>query len=47
MVVRLLILRRMHFFLRARQKINTLKCSFKAILQCINEFFRKFAIWVP
>ncbi len=39
MVVRLLLLRRMHFFLRARQKINTVKCSFKAILQCSKDFF--------
>ena len=39
MVVRLLLLRRMHFFLRARQKINTVKCSFKAILQCFSKFF--------
>jgi hypothetical protein len=41
MVVRRLLLRRMHFFLRARQKINTVKCSFKAILQCFSEFFAK------
>jgi hypothetical protein len=47
MVVRRLLLRRMHFFLRARQKINTVKCSFKAILQCFSEFFQKICILGP
>ena len=39
MVVRLLLLRRMHFFLRARQKINTVKCSFKAFYSVSANFF--------
>ncbi len=38
MVVRILLLRRMHFFLRATQKINNVKCSVKAILQCFSKF---------
>ncbi len=38
MVVRLLLLRRMHFLLRTRQKINTVKCSCKAILQCFGVY---------
>ncbi len=47
MAVRLLLLRGMIFFLSARQKINTVKSSFKAILQCSKGFFRKLAFWVP
>ena len=47
MVVRLLLLRRMNFFLRAKQKIKTLKCSFKAILQCFKGFFAKISILGP
>jgi hypothetical protein len=39
MVVRLLLLRRMHFFLRATQKLNTVKCSVKAILLCFSASF--------
>ena len=31
MVVRLLLLRRMHFFLRARQKMNTVKRPFYSV----------------
>ncbi len=42
MVVRLLLLHRMHFFLKATQKINSVKCPVKAILQCFGDFFQKF-----
>jgi hypothetical protein len=47
MVVRLLPLRRMIFFLRARQKTNTVKSSFKATLQCSKRFFSKISILGP
>ncbi len=39
MVVRLLLLRRMHFFLRARQKINTVKCSIRPFYSVSANFF--------
>ena len=47
MVVRLLLLRRMHFFLRARQKINTVKCSFKAVLPVFQRIFSKICFFGP
>jgi hypothetical protein len=45
MVVRLLLLRRMHFFLRARQKINTVKCSFKPFYSVSANLFENLHFW--
>ncbi len=47
MVVRLLLLRRMNFILRAKKKIKPVKYSFKAILRCFKGFFSKISILVP